>query len=150
MVFIQVLLLSLIVASPAFATNTLPYGSRCGQENEIVSRSGLNTKKAVIKTRPSKSLAREFCTCYMGDKSKKCIRELMASLARATTIVKANCKKLEFTTLYEANWLIHYVDGKFIDVAKGEEVETTSGGQSVMSDTLEALCPAIKVKLKLP
>lgn len=62
-------------AMQALASGTIGYGSRAGQEVNVISMSGLNSSHAVIKTKHTRENAVKFCLEYVQHVSRQCIEE---------------------------------------------------------------------------
>jgi hypothetical protein len=105
---------------------TLPYGSRQGMDVTVVSKEGIGTSKSVIRAEITEANARVFCSQYLRDPSRACIKtQIQSKLSKA---ISANCTTGKFTNFYEEKFKV---------------VKTKEGGiagQSVInSKTREAL-----------
>lgn len=93
-----ILLVLLIPSFPAYASGTIGYGSRAGMEVSVISMSGLNTARAIIRTKHTRENAIAFCRDYVQKVTEECIRgELEKPL---NDMIKANCLTGEFTNFY--------------------------------------------------
>lgn len=61
--------------SPALAAGKIYYGSRAGMQVTVVSIGGLDTAKAVIRTKHTREDAAAFCREYVGKVTPDCVRE---------------------------------------------------------------------------
>jgi hypothetical protein len=90
-----IVLLGLIFTNAAAASGTIGYGSRAGMEVSVISVEGLNTSRAVIRTKHTRENAVAFCRDYVGKVTEQCIRqELSVPLNDSIT---ANCVTGEFS-----------------------------------------------------
>jgi type IV secretory pathway TrbF-like protein len=70
-----IVLLGLTFANAAAASGTISYGSRVGMEVSVISVEGLNTSRAVIRTKHTRENAVAFCRDYVGKVTEQCIRQ---------------------------------------------------------------------------
>ncbi|WP_249779325.1 energy transducer TonB [Bradyrhizobium sediminis] len=80
---------------PAETESKLHYGSRAGMTVTVVSKSGINGDRAVIKTKHTKEDAIGFCREYVGKVTEKCIQDEMA--IRLRDEITGNCLTGRFT-----------------------------------------------------
>jgi hypothetical protein len=62
----SIVLLLLTSATPAIASGTIYYGSRAGMQVSVISVEGLNTSRAIIRTKHTREDATAFCRDYVG------------------------------------------------------------------------------------
>lgn len=82
-------------ATPALAAGKIYYGSRAGMTVTIISMSGLNGPRAVIKTKHTREDAIDFCREYVGKVTPKCVAEELET--RLSDEITANCLTGKFT-----------------------------------------------------
>jgi hypothetical protein len=131
-------------------SSTLFWGSRVGMYDEIKTREGIGSSKALIRTAPSKDGVIQFCREYAMDYSIKCITEYF-NKDRPKTYT-ANCVRRTFTD---------YVGDNFLFIGKNNDTSgnisadylirdlksrkildgSTASSYDVESDVFKALCP---------
>jgi TonB family protein len=80
------------------AGGKLYYGSRAGMTVTVVSKSGINSDRAVIKTEHTKEDATGYCRDYVGKVTAKCIQDAMA--IRIRDEITGNCRTGRFTSFF--------------------------------------------------
>ena len=91
------LVLAALVApiQPASASGQIYYGSRAGMTVTVVSMRGLDTTRAVIRTKHTEADAIGFCRDYVGKVTQSCIRDELA--VPLNDEIRADCIKGIFT-----------------------------------------------------
>ena len=146
---LQLVLLSLLFSTAAMASGKIGYGTRAGMQVTVVSMSGLDTRKAIIKTTHNRDDALAFCRDYVQKVTEKCIQEELA--VPLSDSISANCLSGEFTDFSghrhrfagpnknNSDVMAH---SKIIDLATGEiEDGSNASGYPVNLDIFRALCP---------
>jgi hypothetical protein len=87
-----------LLPTAAQAASKLHFGSRAGMEVTVVSSEGLDTERAVIRTKYTREDATRFCVEYVGKVTAQCINEQLG--LRLNDRVSANCKTGEFVDFY--------------------------------------------------
>ena len=132
---------------------TIGYGTRRGQDFTIISASGLGTSNAIIKVKHTSANAQNYCRSYLGDRSKKCIADLIDLNTYYPSEVRANCKTGVFSTLVgidlqfigrhkttpsDAPYASEY---DIVVMGEGQTVGTAGGTYYLYLDTFRKLCP---------
>ena len=126
---------------------TIGYGSRAGMNVTVLSKKGLDTENAVIKTEHTTENAIEFCREYVLNANKECIDDTLDT--KLNDYISANCKTGLFTDFSgqtfefqgknnsnnDPEYLIYnYGSGEIAD-------GTSASGYSVNLEIYKALCP---------
>ena len=142
-------ILAAFTAGPAWASGKIFYGSRAGMQVTVVSMSGLDSSKAVIKTKHTREDAIAFCREYVGKVTPDCIRDEMA--VRLNDEVNANCQRGEFVDFRGSRY-------RFVGPSKGKDSLTkyvlmslpsggvadgsSASGYPTNMQIFKALCPS--------
>jgi hypothetical protein len=139
----------IVISVPALASGTIGYGSRAGMEVDVVSMSGIDTARAIIRTRHTRQNATAFCREYVGKVTADCIRQELAKPLNDE--VTANCPRGEFTDFQGARYrfagasrdkdtMAKYV---VISLPSGEAADgSMASGYPVNITIFKALCPS--------
>jgi hypothetical protein len=158
-------LLVLMAGYPAGAEELIAYGSRAGMENTVLSKSGIDTANAVIRTVHTWQNAINFCEQYVdpdNGASPECVQSTLAAQGEnKLSILHANCvtgdfigfgeplhflgkrddlkgsAKLSFVPPYDR--LPYYLISDDKGVVKDQ---ASSSGYGVDIDIYRALCPS--------
>jgi hypothetical protein len=149
---LRALLLSLMLAaaSSASASGTIYYGSRAGMEVTVVSMEGLDTARAIIRTKHTRDNAIAFCRDYVQKVTEECIRETLA--IRLNDVITANCTTGDFVDFRGTRYRFlgpnrktgDFVMAKFaiMNIATKEIADGSSAsGYPTNLGIFEALCP---------
>lgn len=83
-----------ILPMTAMASGKIFYGSRAGMTVTVLSMSGLDTTRSVIRTKHTREDAISFCRDYVGKVTSKCVDNELA--VRLNDEIFGNCKSGEF------------------------------------------------------
>lgn len=148
----MLLILALLVqAAPVHASGTIGYGSRAGMEVSVVSISGLDTARAVIRTRHTRQNAITFCRDYVQKVTEECIQEELGK--PLNDVITANCLTGNFTDFYGYSYRFlgrqrkpgDFAVAKYVimDLGTREIADGSSAsGYSTNMALFKALCPA--------
>lgn len=137
-------------SAPSLAAGKIYYGSRAGMQVSVVSLSGLDTAKAVIKTKHTRKDATAFCRDYVLKVTEGCIRETLD--IQLNDEIRGNCVTGVFT---DFKGYRHQFRGRarmsgsmakysLVDLDSGQEADGSSAsGYSVNMGILKALCPTM-------
>ena len=140
---------ALAIAAPALASGTIGYGSRAGMEVDVVSMSGIDTARAIIRTKHTRANAVSFCRDYIGKVTPDCIQQELAT--RLNDQVTANCPRGEFTDFQGSRYRFAGVSREKDSMAKYVVISLPSGevadgsmasGYPVNITIFKALCPS--------
>jgi hypothetical protein len=132
------------------ASGKIPYGSRVGMAVSILSATGLDTSRAVIRTKHTREDAVAFCRDYVQKISDECInRELAIAMNNS---VEANCSTGEFVDFFgdhhrfegplKKHTQLQMAGYAIRDLASNEiEDGSSSSGYTVNLSIIHALCP---------
>jgi len=95
---ISALLALVLAGSPAAASGTIGYGSRAGMEVTVTNIEGLDTSRAIIRTKHTRENAISFCRDYVQSVTEKCIQQEFS--VPLNDLITANCSTGEFTDFY--------------------------------------------------
>lgn len=130
--------------------DTLSFGSKSGMSVTVISKVGINTDHAVIKTKYTRKDAMVFCEDYVGKRTEKCVRETLATpIAKEVT---GNCVTGRFKNFYnEDHQFLGEMKSKGDDtmaeyiiknIATGQIADGSNGsGYPTNLGIFEALCP---------
>jgi hypothetical protein len=128
----------------------LSYGSKSGMTVTVVSLTGINSNRAIIRTKHTKEDAMTFCRDYVGKVTEKCIRETLTTpIADAVT---GDCLTGRFTNFYrEDHQFLGETKSKSEDlmaryviknIATGQIADGSNGsGYPTNMQIFGALCP---------
>jgi hypothetical protein len=147
----SIVLLLLTLATPAFASGTIYYGSRAGMQVTVLSVGGLNTSHAVIRTKHTREDAIAFCREYVGKVTDDCIHKELA--IPLNDVITANCDTGQFTDFHGSRYKFlgpnrktgDFVMAKYgiMDLATREIADgSMASGYPVNMGIYRALCPA--------
>jgi len=147
---IFVLSVSLSIATPALAKKTLTFGSRIGDEIDIVSASGLGTRHAVIKVELTRENARKKCVEYSNDNSEKCIVDVLRD-THLKDHIEGDCVSGWFTILYPGDDRFRFMGRRkqpaaagahYLILYKNSELDgSTASSYGEALEQYNALCP---------
>lgn len=138
-----------IQASPAFAAGKIYYGTRAGMHVSVVSMSGLDTARAVIRTKHTREDATAFCREYVGKVTPKCVKETLDD-TRIGDKITADCTRGTFVDFRgnryrfggpnkDPDVIAKY---RIVSVPSGEVADgSMASGYDVNLDIYKALCP---------
>ena len=92
------ILFVMVASLPALASGTIGYGSRAGMEVTVLGVEGLNTARAIIRTKHTRENAISFCRDYVGKITEDCVRQELA--LPMNDQITANCLTGEFTDFF--------------------------------------------------
>ncbi|NGM34502.1 hypothetical protein G4G93_11260 [Methylobacterium sp. DB0501] len=139
----------MLTVSPAVASGKIYYGSRAGMTVTVVSMSGLDTARAVIRTKHTREDAIGFCRDYVGKVTPACISEELA--VPLNDRITANCPRGEFTDFQGSRYrfagrsrskdsMAKYV---VMSLPSGEVADGSSAsGYPTNIQIFKALCPS--------
>jgi hypothetical protein len=137
-----------VATTEAWASGTINYGYRAGEEVDVVSMSGLDTRNAVIRTRHTRANAVDYCREQVGEVSEECISEQLRT--PLNDFVWANCVTGEFADFFGNRYRFTFKKNKpgsmaryrIIDLDTGNvEDGSSASGYPVNADTFAKLCP---------
>jgi hypothetical protein len=152
------MLIALVTASGlAGASGKIGYGSRAGMEVTVVSMEGLDTARAVIRTKHTREDAMAFCREYVGEVTESCIRQELAT--PLNDAVSANCKTGEFVDFAGERYRFEGSNPKRRDIgvpkyrlrnSRTNEVAdgSSASGYAVNMAIFKALCPSRAPRLE--
>jgi hypothetical protein len=148
--------LAMMLASPVGAAENAPrkmsYGSRAGMQVTVISMDGLDTSRAVIKTKHTRNDAIAFCREYVGKVTDACIEEELATPLRDS--VTADCAKREFTNFFGESYRFEGInpkqrrglevpDFRLRNLKTGELADgSMASGYPVNMEIFSTLCPS--------
>ena len=144
----SVLATTMLQASPVLASGKIFYGSRAGMTVTVVSMSGLDTARAVIRTKHTREDAIGFCREYVQKVTPSCIREEMD--VRLNDEISANCPRGEFVDFQGNRYRFagpsrdkdSMAKYRLISLPSGEEADGSSAsGYPTNMSLFKALCP---------
>lgn len=129
------------------AVETIGYGSRAGMSVNVLSKKGLDTENAIIKTEHTTENAIEFCREYGLNVNKECINDVLDT--KLNEYISANCKTGLFTDFYEGTFEFQgknnssdYPEYMIYNYESGEIADGTSvSNYGVNLEIYKALCP---------
>lgn len=136
-------------SGPGMAAGKIFYGSRAGMQVTVVSMSGLDTARAVIRTKHTREDAIAFCRDYVQKVTPKCIKEELET--RLNDEISADCVRGTFVDFYGNRYRFAGpnrnpdVDAKYriISLPSGEVANGSSAsGYPVNIDIFRTLCPS--------
>ena len=148
----SLMLIALVTASSlAGASGKIGYGSRAGMEVTVVSMEGLDTARAVIRTKHTREDAIGYCDGYVGNVTEQCIRDALAT--RLNDVVSANCKAGEFVDFFGNKYRfegrarqrsgVSEVKYRLRDLKTGQLADgSMASGYPVNMEIFRALCPS--------
>lgn len=146
---IAVVLTVAALATPAYAAGKIYYGTRAGMHVSVVSMSGLDTARAVIRTKHTREDATAFCREYVGKVTPTCVKQGLEE-TQLNDEITADCARGTFVD-FRGNRYRFGGPNKDPDVtAKYRIVSVPSGevangsmasGYDVNLDIYKALCP---------
>jgi hypothetical protein len=153
----KLLLLLVLVpwSSAASASGKIGYGSRAGMVVTVISMSGLDTARAIIRTKHTQEDAEAYCREYVLKVTPDCVRSGME--IRLNDVITANCTSGDFTDFYGArfrfigrnakgNTMMPYL---IKNIATGQILDGSSAsGFPVNLEIFKALCPVTVVRAK--
>ncbi len=137
---------------PATPPETIYYGSRAGMRVNVLSKQGIDSENAIIKTKHTLENAIEFCREYEHSAQKKCIDEEFS--IKINDYISANCQEGNFTdffgNVYEFqgfkdnhNDPVPLAEYAIYDYKSNEILDGTSAsGYPVNLEIFKALCPS--------
>jgi hypothetical protein len=140
-----------LLCTTAMAATKLGYGSRAGMEVTVVSEEGLDTERAVIRTKLTREDATKFCVEYVGEVTPKCINDELS--IKLNDRVTGNCKTGEFFDFYGNKYRFEgikrgpreeFSQAKYAlrDLTSNEVADGSSAsGYPVNMGIFQALCP---------
>lgn len=145
-----IMILACLHYGPAIASGKIYYGSRAGMTVTVVSMEGLDTARAVIKTKHTREDAIGFCRDYVQKVTPSCIKEELS--IRLNDEITANCRTGVFAD-FSGNR--HRFEGKakksnddmmakyvIRDLSSGEVADGSSAsGYPTNMGIFKALCP---------
>ena len=148
---LKLTILAIMLPVAALASGKVFYGSRAGMTVTVVSMSGLDTERAVIRTKHTRDDAVGFCRDYVQKITKRCVDDEMA--IPLNDEVTGNCKTGDFVDFgghryrfegkprkKDDNMTALYV---IRDLSSGEIADGSSAsGYPTNSSIYKALCPA--------
>ncbi|ACS43004.1 hypothetical protein [Methylorubrum extorquens] len=135
--------------SPALAAGKIYYGSRAGMQVTVVSIGGLDTAKAVIRTKHTREDAAAFCREYVGKVTPDCVREELQTPLNDE--ISADCVRGTFVDFRGNRYRFGGpnrdpdVTAKYriVSLPSGEVADGSSAsGYPVNIDIFRALCPS--------
>jgi hypothetical protein len=144
------LLIAWIDSTPASAAGKIYYGSRAGMHVSVVSVSGLDTARAVIRTKHTREDATAFCREYVGKVTSTCVKQTLDE-TRINDEITGDCTR---GTFVDFRGYRYRFDGpnkdpemsakyRIVSVATGEVADGSSAsGYDVAIDIYKALCPS--------
>ena len=139
-----------MTALPALGNELIYYGSRIGMQVTIISKSGIDTAQAVIRTKHTRENAITFCREYVGRVTERCIRDALATPLRDA--ITANCRTGHFTNFWGERMQFEGPNrrssggnAKFVirKLETGEILDGSSAsGYGTSLGAFSALCPA--------
>ena len=138
-------------ASPPPAPQTIYYGSRAGMEVSIVSKEGIDTVNAIIRTKHTRENSAAFCRHYLRDETEECIQKGLRQ-TQLKEAITANCVSGEFTDFGGRRYRFlgsnprqgQFATTKYaiMDIATREIANGSSAsGYQTNLDIFGALCP---------
>ena len=133
----------------AAAAGKIYYGSRAGMQVSVVSMSGLDTSRALIRTKHTREDAVAFCREYVGKVTPECVREELQTPLNDE--ISADCVRGTFVDFRGNRYRFAglnkdpNVDAKYriISLPSGEVANGSSAsGYPVNIDIFRALCPS--------
>ncbi|WMP16418.1 lysozyme inhibitor LprI family protein [Thiothrix lacustris] len=126
---------------------TIGYGSRAGMNVNVLSKKGLDTDNAIIKTEHTTENAIEFCREYGLNVNKECINDVLDT--KLNEYISANCKTGLFTDFSEGTFEFqgknnssNYPEYMIYNYESGEIADGTSvSNYGVNLEIYKALCP---------
>jgi len=137
---------------PESPPETIYYGSRVGMRVNVLSKQGIDSENAIIKTKHTLENAIEFCREYEHSAQKKCIDEEFS--IKINDYISANCQEGNFTdffgNVYEFqgfkdnhNDPVPLAEYAIYDYKSNEILDGTSAsGYPVNLEIFKALCPS--------
>ncbi|MCB1388293.1 MAG: hypothetical protein KDK12_03960 [Rhodobacteraceae bacterium] len=147
------------LAAPAQVPGIMPYGSRAGMQVTVVSQSGIDSARAVIRVVHTEADALAYCRVYVGDPSRRCVEETRADLAGVLRDrIEGDCPRGVFTDLWGDRYrFAGPLDPPsdlgavwaFVDADGGPPLDgSMASGYGVVLDQFRALCPGRLVRLR--
>lgn len=151
MLRIPALLALLILPLPVQASGTIGYGSRTGMEVSVISVAGLDTARAIIRTRHTRENAIAFCRDYVQKVTEQCIQEELR--IPLNDVITANCLTGEFTDFSSHRYRFLGLNRKTSDFGMAKyalmDLDTreiadgsSASGYPTNMGIFKALCPA--------
>jgi hypothetical protein len=145
------LMLMLTLTGAAAASGTIGYGSRAGMEVTVISVEGLNTSRAVIRTKHTRDNAIAFCRDYVDKVTEQCIRQELS--IPLNDFITANCVAGEFSDFQGNRYRFlgsnrnpgQSASAKYaiMDIATGKIADgSMASGYPTNMAIFRALCPA--------
>lgn len=145
-----IMILACLNYGPAIASGKIYYGSRAGMTVTVVSMEGLDTARAVIKTKHTREDAIGFCRDYVQKVTPSCIKEEIA--IRLKDAITANCQTGVFTDFSGNRYRFEGkakkpnddMMAKYVirDLSNGEVADGSSAsGYPTNMGIFKALCP---------
>ena len=146
-----VLLFALLIqATTVLAAGTIGYGSRAGMVVSVISLSGLDTSRAIIRTQHTRENAIAFCRDYVLNVTEECIQEELNT--PLNDVITANCLSGEFTDFYGHRYRFLGIQQRtssfsmakyaLVDVDTGKIADGSSAsGYPTNMSIFRALCP---------
>lgn len=138
-----------IQTSPASAAGKIYYGSRAGMQVSVVSMSGLDTARAVIRTKHTREDATAFCREYVGKVTAACVKQTLEE-TQLNDEITADCSRGTFVNFRGYRYRFEgrnrdpesTAKYRIVSVASGEVADGSSAsGYDVALDIFKALCP---------
>jgi hypothetical protein len=134
----------------AVCAEKIGYGSRAGMQVSVVSKSGLDTRRAIIRTKHTREDAVAFCREYIGKVTPECISKELEAGPGPSNKITANCITREFTDFFGERYRLAGLSPqddrsaryRLVQLSSGEEADGSSAsGYSTNMAIFEALCP---------
>ena len=131
----------------------ISYGSRAGMAVTVTSARGIDTSSSMIVARLTEGNARDFCTKYVGDPSKTCVKKTIRE-SGLNPYIAADCPKGSFSTFYGGKYQFvgkhrklsdepfNMVQFDIVDLSTKVVLDGSgASGYSYVLEQFKALCP---------